>query len=86
MVAVSEGARVVLVVVYSLRWCKKIPPKLLAARMETNITRMNDGLMNALRALPEDATEEERQMLLDTISESKDIEHLYREGIGKEKK
>lgn len=59
---------------------KNIPPELLAERMERNIERMKDSLMNALRALPDDATDEERQMLLDVIKESNEIERIYREG------
>jgi len=62
---------------------KNIPPELLQRRMEQNIESIRENLYNALRVLPEDATEEERQILLDAIQESQDVERLYREGINK---
>ena len=64
---------------------KNIPPGLLAARMEKNIERMRENLHNALRVLPDDTTEEERQMLFDAIHESKEVERLYREGMKKDR-
>jgi hypothetical protein len=60
---------------------KNIPPELLAERMEKSIARMKQALQDALRALPDDATEEERQMLFDTIREHDEIERMYREGV-----
>ncbi len=67
---------------WALRYggAKNIPRELLEERMEQNIKQMKASLMDALRALPDDATDEERQMLLDTIKKSNEIEHIYREG------
>lgn len=60
---------------------KNIPPQKIAARMERNIQRTRESLYNALRAIPTDATDEERQMLLDAIREADEIERIYREGL-----
>jgi len=64
---------------------RSIPREVLAERMERNIERMRENLMNALRALPDDATEEERQMVLNAIGKSNEIARLYREGIAQER-
>jgi len=56
-----------------------IPREIIAARMEKNIEHTRESLLNARRALPEDATKEDREMLLKTISEHDEIERIYRE-------
>jgi len=65
---------------------KNIPPELLWRRMEKNLECMRDNLNNALRALPDDATDEERRKLLDAILESKKLESAYHESITKQKR
>jgi hypothetical protein len=57
---------------------KNIPPEILRERMEKNIEKTRESLQNALRAMPEDATDEERDMLLDAIHENNEVERLYR--------
>ena len=67
---------------WSIRYggVKNIPSEKLAERMEYNITRTRESLYNALRVMPDDVTEEERQELLDTIREFDEVERIYRQG------
>ena len=58
---------------------KNIPPELLRERTERSIENMREQLHEALRALPDDATDEERQQLLDAIKENEEIAEMYRE-------
>ncbi len=63
---------------------KNIPPELLIKRMEKNIERTRESLQNALRAMPDDTTKEERDMLFKAIHESEKLERIYRDGLKKD--
>jgi hypothetical protein len=58
---------------------RNIPREMLRKKTEDNILRMKESLMNAIRAIPDNATEEERQMLFDAVRECGEVERLYQE-------
>jgi len=58
---------------------KNIPPELIFGAMERSMQRMDENIKNALRAMPEDASEEEQQMMRDLLRESARLEQMRKE-------
>lgn len=48
---------------------KKIPREVIFGAMEQSLKRMNDSFMNAMRVVPPDLSEDEKQMATDAFRE-----------------
>ena len=58
---------------------KNIPPELIFSRMAGSMARMNESLMNALRVIPPDTSEEEKRELLELIEKASSFENEVKE-------
>lgn len=52
---------------------RKIPPEVIRRQLEKSIERMEQNLGNALRALPDDVGEDEKQQLLAAMSAAQQV-------------
>lgn len=57
---------------------KNIPPQLIWGRMVKSMERMNENLCAAMRVMPPDASEEEKQELFDAIRQADELEKEVR--------
>ena len=53
---------------------KNIPPELIFSRMFKSVSGMNDALMNAFRAMPDNLNEQEKNEFLDLMHRAQDLE------------
>ncbi|PIP86966.1 hypothetical protein COW81_02780 [Candidatus Campbellbacteria bacterium CG22_combo_CG10-13_8_21_14_all_36_13] len=60
---------------------QNIPKELLMKKTEDGLRRTMESLYNALRVMPDDATKEEKEMLLKAIHEINEVQHMYEEGM-----
>ena len=58
---------------------RNIPPELMFGQIEKSVARMKENLMQALRHLPPDMGEEEKNMLLDAIGKADALDKKQRE-------
>lgn len=61
---------------------KKIPPELISKKLDKSIETLHENLMQALRYIPSDASEEEKKELLDVIRMANKLERESKK-IGK---
>lgn len=61
---------------YSLRYGGKdnIPPEVLFGEMEDSMERLQENLMNALRDMPDDISDEDQAQLLEALQKAKDLD------------
>lgn len=58
---------------------KNIPPELIFGQLQKSMARMKDSLQEALRHLPKDISDEEKQMLLDAIGKAEELNRKQQE-------
>ena len=53
---------------------KNIPPELIFSQMAHSMARMNENLQMAMHALPDDASQEEKEQLMELLSQANLLE------------
>lgn len=53
---------------------KNIPPELIFGRINKSMARISENLMDALKTMPPDATEDEKKELINLIRETGELE------------
>ena len=60
--------------VIKYRGKKNIPPELIFSQMARSMARMNENMQLAMRALPDDASREEKEQLMELLSQANVLE------------
>lgn len=60
--------------VFKYRGKKNIPPELILSQMMKSMSRMNENLQLATRALPDDASQSEKEQLMKLLSQANLLE------------
>lgn len=60
--------------VIKYRGKKNIPPELIFLQMARSMARMNENIQLAMRVLPDDASREEKEQLVELLSQSNLLE------------